>query len=311
MKNLLVLIFLSFLFTGCEQVTTAIDNIINYFVDIEPSTTTGTENTEFVFKANTNDIVDHWVIDGAIIPDENELSYTFSSGSHTISVVTQNGAEDEVIIEVSPLETIFKLSATFQEITTELYLDFPLLIIDGTEYNIETTDSLNISETETQRIISLSIEADNQDSFIFINNNAWEIHALDLDNLSIMDMNKLIYLLFPERYETEPDFDTIKYNLSGVSSETPDILYVFPDHITLNGETIENTDLAAVYTGNVKKYMIDISIDNSDSFLFINGNMYNFFGIDFSDMSYGEFVIAADILNRYPEEGILELMEVY
>lgn len=316
MKKLSILFLLSiFLFTSCDMV----QSIINYFVDIETNQTTGTENTEFIFKANTNDIVSNWIIDGAIIPVNNtrnatDLSYSFSSGSHTIGVLTNSGATDEVEIIVSSVETVFSLSAVTGDNTTEIYLDYPLLTIDGVEYNIETSTDLSISHTENQNIVNLSITVDFTDSFCFINNNAYEVYGISLGEVTITQMHELIMMWYPERLEEPepviPFFSDTRFNLSGHSEAVSDYIEIFDDLAIIDGVDQLYVD-NAVYNNDLRYVVLSIGYDSSDSFLFINGNMFNFFGIDFSDMSYGELIIAADILNRYPEEGIIELMEIY
>lgn len=326
MKKLFIILLTVFMLSGCDQIIETIEtieettDIINYFVDIEPSKIEGTENTEFSFTANTNDTVDQWIINGAILPadyartaNDNDLIYSFSSGTHTIGVQTANGATDEIEIIVSPVEIIFKLSAVMRENTTEFYLDFPLLTIEGTEYNIETmgsNDFVTISETEEQRIISLNITVDNTDSFCFMNNNAMNIYEIDLHNMSAYNLTEMIIILFPERYEEPepviPDYSDTRFNLSGHNGAVSDYLIVYDDR--LNDQLyIDNS----VYMDDIRKVMLNMQIDDSDSFLFMNNNMQNFFNIDFADMSYDELIIAVDILNRYPEEGILELQEIY
>lgn len=351
MKKLSLFLFVIVLFTGCE----AVQSFINYFVDIESSELVGTENTEFVFKANSNDIVDQWIIDGAIIsaryanysytaddaadnfnlmsqafknsPDmkssayirstanANELTYSFSSGSHTIGVLTNNGATDEVQISVSPVDIIFKMSAVQRAATTEIYLDYPILTVEGVNYNVETDTNIpfvSLSNTETDNIISISMEVDFEDFFYFMNDNALNLENIDINNMSIADMNKMIMILFPERYiEPEPPYDLVIYNVSGVQRAQSQSVGIYSEYITIAGQTIENKDISTVYMDGNKNYMIGLEVDFSDFFLFMSGNTLNFFGFDQSDMTYDEAVIFADILNRYPAEGILELKAVY
>ena len=316
MKKLSIILLAIFLLTGCD----AVQSFINYFVDIESNKTTGTENTEFIFTANTNDLIIQWIIDGAIIPANysrsvsNELSYSFSSGTHTIGVLTNNGAEDSVNIIVSPVETVFNLSYLSGENTTEFYLDYPLLTIEDIEYNIKTTDQLNITETESQNIINLQLIVEHSDNFIFINNNAFDVYGIDLSQVTITQMLSILEMWFPERYvEPEPVipffYDTV-FSFSGHNKAVSDQLKVFEDYIEIDGETFLYAD-NAVYMDDLRYVVLSIGYDSSDSFLFINGNMFNFFGISFDNLSYSELIIACDILNRYPEEGVYDLMEAY
>ena len=329
MKKIFIILLTIFMLSACDQIIETIeettDIIINYFVDIEPSKTTGTENTEFAFTADTNDVVASWIIDGAIIPadyarsaadndNDNDLIYSFSSGIHTIGVLTTNGATDEVEIIVSAVDIVFNISAVTGENTTEIYLDYPLLTIDEIEYNIETTTDLNITETESQNIVYLNIAVDNTDSFCFINNNAMEVYNIDLQTVTVSQMHELIMMWFPERYEVaEPEipyYDDTRFNLSGYGGPVSDTITAYIVKAVINGEDWFYSD-HAVYINEIRRVVLTMQIDNKDSFLFINNNMYEFFGIDISDMSYSELIIAADILNRYPEEGLSELMEVY
>ena len=312
-KTFLILIITIILLSSCE----VIQSVINYFIDIEASNTTGTVNTDFVFTANTNDVITDWIIDGTPVLttartiSDNELSYSFNTGNHLISVITHNGAMDEIEINVSGLETVFSLSAYTREATTEIYLDYPILTISGIDYDIENTEDLNITETEFTRIVNLNITVDQIDSFCFVNDNAMQIHNIDLNNMSIADMTKMIEILFPERYEPEiPDFTDTVYSLTGHTGSISDRLTVFDDRLQLTSEVLMYVDYYS-YGDGLRYVGLNVTIDNSDSFLFVNNNMLTFFGIDLSNMSLSELGITADILNRYPEEGILVLQEVY
>ena len=308
MKKLFIILLTVFMLSGCDQIIKTIeetaDTFINYFVDIEPSKTTGTENTEFTFTVDTNDTITEWIIDGSIIPvyyvrsasdndndndNDNDLIYSFSSGAHTIGVTTANGATDEVEIIVSAVETVFNISAVTRGNTTEIYIDFPLITIDEIEYNIETTTDLNITETESQNIVYLNIVVDNTDSFCFINNNAWNIYGIDLSAVTASQMHELIKILFPERYigpdPVIPYYSETRFNLGGNIGAVSDFLTVYDDRLN-NG--VDNQFYAdyAVYDGEIRRIVLTMRYDSSDSFLFINGNMYEFFSIDLSDMSY-------------------------
>ena len=325
MKKLFLILTALIIFTGCEAMQseiTAIEDYINYFVDIEASRVTGTENTDFTFTANTNDIVESWIIDGETVENEavravstdNELVYNFTPGSHNIAVLTQNGAMDEVSIEVDEVETIFTLSATTGEATTEFYLDFPILTISGVDYNIETTENLNITETEYLRIVNLQITVDQQDSFCFINDNAWNIYGIDLQNMSIADMDTIIEIFFPERTEPIipeiPDYIDTIFSLTGNNGSVSDYLTVYDDSFHA-GDTVQTYTELATYADDLRYVSLSATIDDLDNFLFVNNNMMTFFNIDLSNMSLSELTITADILNRYPEEGILVLQEEY
>lgn len=319
MKKIFLMLIISILiFASCEQV----QDFINYFVDIEAEKTEGTVNTEFEFTANTNDIVSSWIIDGSEIParytrnaEGNDLSYSFNSGSHTIEVITENGATDSIEISVLPVDTVFTMSGVQRAATTEIYLDYPILTVDGTEYNVETTDGgyhFIVSNTETSRVVNISMEVDSEDFFYFMNNNAYNIEGIDINNMSIEDVHKMIRILFPERYiEPEPPYSIEKYSLSGVQRAATQLLYVYPDNITVNGTEIYFDDITAVYGNDTKTYMMGIEVDSSDFFLFMSGNCQNFFGFDPMDMLYDEFVILSDIIRRYPEENIWDLSEEY
>lgn len=126
----------------------------------------------------------------------------------------------------------------------------------------------------------------------------------------------------PEVEDPEPEVEpeptiaeetiTIEYNtyysIQGIATgRTPDALSVEDGTIYINGkpaqysESLSGTDMFLCYT---------LLVDSSDSWLFINENMLNFFDINFKRMSFGEVVTATDIIDRYPEE-VYELIAEY
>jgi hypothetical protein len=320
MKKIFLLIFVTFLFVGCENgpVSTFVDTVVNWFVDIEPNRTTGTVNSEFTFTANTNDSVVSWMIDGEEVSNNSrsaEASFTFEEGDHIVSVLTENGAEDEVTISVSGLTPVFKMTGVQRAVSTELYLDYPILTVDGIEYdvtNMENTYNVSISETEENIIIDILIEVDSVDFFYFMNDNALNLEGVDIQNMNIDDFNHMLEVLYPERYiEPEPEYSIVKYSLSGVQRATTDTLHVYADRVTINGENTLYEDMSAVYVDDSKMYQFTIGVDSSDFFLFMSGNCQNFFGFEPDDMSFEQFEILADVIRRYPEESIFDLSREY
>jgi hypothetical protein len=221
--------------------------------------------------------------------------------------------EPEIII----YENVFKISGYSGAETTPLELSEPIIDFDGTEYNIETMAPdvnglpVKTSYTDTERIISIQIIVDNFSSFYFINNNMLDIKNIDPDNMSAEEFKEMLTFIYPPPEPEIPEYNETKYHLSGNSGAVSDYLIVSENSIMIGGIVNFYEEMNKVYIEDIRKIMINMKIDGSDSFLFINDNMQNFFNIDFADMSYNELIISADIINRYPEEGILELQEVY
>ncbi len=315
MRKIIFLLSILFILISCDPAgeIEAITDYFNYFLDIEANKTTGTVNTEFTFKANTNDTLTEWIIDGEANPISRgpKLSLWFTPGLHTVGATTLSGESDSIDIIVSELEIIFRLSSYGGEITTPFYADYPILNFDGTEYNIESGvsgSSVTITETETQRIISISIAVDGEDSFYFINDNAFNLLGIDLNNMGYDNLLTMIDKIHPEI--TDPVYSQTVFKLTSQPKTESDYLIVYEDRIYVDSVMFFYTDYAT-YGEDTRYINIPVGIDNKDSFLFINNNMQTFFNIDLSAMSYNELVITADIFNRYPEEGILELQEGY
>lgn len=291
MKKLFVIFILVFALCACQE---AID-AINYFLDIEVNKTEGTENTEFVFTANTNDTISEWLIDGQPTSRSGQdLTYNFSAGPHTVSATTTNGATDEVSITVDPVTTRYTISAVQRDETSPLEFD-------GT--TVSGAESVTESDTEYYHTISIFIYVDFEDHFYFINDNAYNLYGIDIQNMTADNLSTLI-LLF--------NFDYLEavYILCGTVRSETDSLELTKNGLIINGEKdlfIDNLSLI----DNIYNVSYTIEIDFSDQFLFINDNMQTRFGIDLQEMTYDEFVIMVDIINRYPEEGILDLQEIY
>ena len=225
--------------------------------------------------------------------------------------------EDEIIPEITReiiYTNIFKISGSQGDITTPLELSGSILKYNDTEYNIETmTPDVNglpvkTTYTGTERIISIDIEIDFFTSFYFINNNMIDIKNIDPQNMRADEFKEILTFIYAPPEPEIPVYSETRYHLSGYSGDNSDHLTVNETYILINGIYEFYDEMDAVYIDNVRKIMINMSIDNKDSFLFINNNMFNFFGISFDDLSYSELIIACDVLNRYPEEGLLELM---
>jgi len=227
--------------------------------------------------------------------------------------------EDEITVEpeIIIFQNIFKISGYSGSETTALELSDPIIDFDGTEYNIETmTPDVNglpvkTSYTDTERIISVQITIDSYTSFYFINNNMIDIKNIDPQNMNGEEFQEMLTFIYPPPEPEIPEYSETRYHLSGHGGAVSDQLIVSEDSIMIGGIVNFWEEMNKVYSGDVRKIMIDMQINSSDSFLFINNNMYEFFGIDFTDMSFDDLIIAADILNRYPEETIPDLWKDY
>ena len=234
----------------------------------------------------------------------------------------ENVVQEKITAEITQTEpviyeNVFKISGYMGAETTPLELSEPIISFDGTEYNIETmAPDVNgmpviTSYTDTERIISVQITIDNFSSFYFVNNNMLNLKNIDPQNMCADEFKEMLSFIYPPPEPEIPEYSETRYYLSGYSGAVSDYLIVSENSIMIGGIVNYYEDLDKVYIDDIRKIMIDMTIDNKDSFLFVNNNMYDRFGIDFTDMSYDELVIAADILNRYPEETLWDLMEVY
>lgn len=325
MKKLFLVLFVVSIFSGCDVATNPDTNdattTINYFVKIDSDRTSGTTNTVFTFTADSNDIVTDWIVDGVYnpIPDYKgsttspNITLTFSSGNHTIGAITQNGTTDEKTVSVSKAETVFNISATMgSSATTELYLNYPTLTIDGIDYDIESSDVLSITKTDEYNIVNLHISVDNEDSFVFVNNNAENVYGIDLSCITMDQMDELFQLWYPERYTPpEPSYSQVLYTVSATQGGVSDLLYPFVSYISIGGTNVYYSDMDVTYSNDSKIYQIHITIDFSDMFLFVNNNFETFFRYPLTGMTFDQLKEFCDILNRYPEKTLAQLQEVY
>lgn len=308
----IILVLLTVLLFGCDQ----INDLISYFVDIEYSGTSGTTETVFEFSVDTNDSVIGWYVDDVPMSSNARsatgLTQKFSAGDHVISVVTENGAEDSINIFVTDIETIFKISGYQRIETTLLELNYPMLTYDGVEYNIESdTGPYSVQITETQRIITMGIEVDVYAFFYFMSNNMLAVEGIDSQNMSIEEFNQMLTFIYPPPEPPIPEYSITKFNLSGYQRVSTDLLYVFSDHISINGEDTLFDDLTATYDNDVRTVSIGLEVDVDDFFIFMQGCSVNFFGFDLDNMTYEQFVIISDVIRRFPEETIFDLSDRY
>ena len=193
-----------------------------------------------------------------------------------------------------------------------------ILKFDGTEYNIETmAPDVNgmpviTSYTETQRTISIQITIDSFSSFYFINNNMLNIKNIDPQNMNCEEFKEMLSFIYPPPEPEIPEYSGTRYGLSGYFGVVTDHLVVSEASIMIGGIVYFYDEMDNItYVDDTRKISINMTIDNKDSFLFINGNMLSFFNIDLADMSMDELLITADILNRYPAENVWVLKEEY
>lgn len=76
-------------------------------------------------------------------------------------------------------------------------------------------------------------------------------------------------------------------------------------------ETLEPVELDRYVIDTTEYIQMLIEVDCNDSFLFMNNNMYDFFGIGLQEMITEEYNIVIEIVGLFPELEIKELQEEY
>ena len=191
--------------------------------------------------------------------------------------------------------------------TTQLDLRENILSYDGTDYDLDHDSSFpfDITTDGDIRTIDMWIYVDSFSSFYFVNNNMLNIKNIDPLNMTEAEFQTMIGFIY------SPEDNHRFYNLNGYNGAVTDYLIVSDSEIIRNGVTFVDPELNVTYSGDDTIFSFWIFRDNKDSFLFMGTVMVDFFGIDLTRMSRAEFIIAADILNRYPEESLADLQGVY
>ena len=314
MKKIIFILLAVFMLAACDQIIEA----MSWFLNVSVSQSGGTPQTEFIFTANTNDAVSSWYVNGekiqptfngARVAVSDSFKQVFPVGDYTVSAMTASGKTDEINIKVRNI--IFKMSASQGAQTTDLYFDYPYLAYNDTLFNIETEamySDLIISHIGTDIIINMSIEVDYIDVYYFKDNNLMIRKAIDSQNMNEIEFQEVLELLYPEKFD--PDFLFTRYRLQGRETDDTTLLYVYPDRVQMDGQTIMNENADKIFIAETKYLIWTIEYDFWDQWLF-SGNMYDKIGINMNDMSYDEFIIVADILRRYPETSIWDLQAEY
>ncbi len=190
--------------------------------------------------------------------------------------------------------------------TTTLDLRGNILSYDGTDYDITgNSNPFTITTAGEIRTISMWIYVDSFSSFYFMNNNMMNIKGIDPLNMSELDFLAMLNFIY------SPEDNHRFYKLNGYNGVITDNIVVTDSLIIRNGISFVDPELNRIISGDDTIFSFWIFRDNQDSFLFMGSNMIDFFGIDLTRMSRAEFIIAADIFNRYPEESLAELQGVY
>lgn len=198
---------------------------------------------------------------------------------------------------------MFKVAGYYGTDTTPLDLRGNILSYNGTDYDLETSGSFPFTVTTAGdiRTIDMWIHVDSFTSFYFVNNNMLNIKGIDPLNMTETEFQTMIGFIY------SPADNHRFYNLNGYNGTVTDHLIVTDSEIIRNGISFVDPELNVTYSGDDTIFSFWIFRDNKDSFLFMGTVMIDFFGIDLTRMSRAEFIITADILNRYPEESLAEL----
>ena len=228
--------------------------------------------------------------------------------------------ETETIIDDTVYTTRFIINRNwaFREETggTRVTLDFPILTRDSVEYNIETMASdvnglpVKTTYSDTERLVYIDMDIEKDNNFIFRTDyNMNLILGFTLAELDTTNMGLLLeYVNYIPPEEMIPDFDTVLFNLTGTVG-TMDSFKLTSYSYLINGVETTFINATGVQVGTVKTIPIHINVGDKDDFLL--RNMYEFFRFDFNDMTIEELTKAIDILERYPEEDLWDLVREY
>lgn len=150
--------------------------------------------------------------------------------------------------------------------------------------------------------------------------NLAQFNTIGTHTVEIITENDAYDIVSIEIYETPeeiPDYTIIKYYLDWREIEVTDLLYVYDEYVQVNGVNLFYDGFDVFYDGSTKYIKVPLIVCYYDTWLFkidrINNksNFENRIGIDPWNMTIEDFKIAADVIRRYPEETIWDLMDEY
>jgi len=229
---------------------------------------------------------------------------------------------EEIVEEIEePIiyTTRFEVTAMLftENATTQMSLNYPTLTFEGIDYNVEAM-ALNVEGlpvkariSGTERIISMTIYAETgTDSFIFHSDNMFL--ALEFRDNELDPVNMGLLLDYLNYVEPEPDYTSVTYNLSNSPTGFNDILRIEDESYFINFTETTYMDAEGATDENLAKNIsINIQTLSNDDFILRDANMIKFFGFDSRDMSRSEIVQMIDVISRYPEEYLLDIVYDY
>jgi hypothetical protein len=322
----IILIFMALLILGCqlEPEVTVAPEVTDYYASITVNESVGFPHTDFIFNVDANDEVVSWTDNGKEMIKTRSLENNFSVGTHTIEATTTSGETVSLEIEVLEKEYVTRFEIvpilyTGNE-TTKVEINYPILTREGIDYNIEdlapgnTGRPVQCDFTETERIVYINMFLETgTDSFIFHSNNIYVYLDFYYDEIYLTQLQELLEFLYYVEPEPdpipEPTYSDVSFNLSHIITNAHSNIVLLEERYILDGVSINYKDAVGSIVNDIKIINIRINVGAKDDFLF--RLMDHFFSFDFVEMTKEEVIKSIEILNRYPEEDLYDLVREY
>lgn len=302
MKKLSILILLTIItLSSCDQ-------IASFFATLSANRTEGSIEDEFTFTVDTNDTIIGWYVDDQPIPYSSRSavseSFTFEPGNHTITVETEN--VDPVSIEVYVYEPQIVFNVTLEEWSgfVSVSYDHPILKYEMVEENLYEADG---------SIVNGLVTVGNNGSIIYVDVKikawSWAVNAMAGIKATGLSESEFIAYLDTLYSIEEPieSWTSTAFYLRGITSTSPDSFSVDDYSVLISGIRTEFENMPYTVANDVRTLNIEIKVDTSDATIFTGNNLINIFGMDYSNLTLEELKDVAEILRRYPEEGLWDL----
>jgi len=302
MKKLSILIILiTITLSSCDQIAA-------FFATLTANRTEGSVEDEFTFTVDTNDTIIGWYVDDQSIPYSSRSavseSFTFEPGNHTITVETEN--VDPVSIEVYVYEPQIIFNVTLEEWGgfVSVSYDHPILKYEMVQGNLyEISDSMAnglVTVDDNGSIISVDVKIK---AWSWAVNGMAGIKATGLSESEFIDYLDTLYSI----EEPIESWSSTVFYLRGITSTSPDSFYIYDNYLVISGILTSFENVPYTVAADVRTLNIEIKVDTSDATIFTGNNLINIFGMDYRNLTLEELKDVAEILRRFPEEGIWDL----
>lgn len=233
------------------------------------------------------------------------FSVLFGCSGPTDPILVSEEAEEDVF---SGFDNRYFIEA-IPGATTVLSLEWPVLHYNAVDFNLETmTPGVNgmtvmTEYNQTERLIYIKL--------------GYPTKCADfIASSTLNDISETQFIKFMADFYSIPDpvedYSHILYSLTGyITGGTPDSLVVTDTDIIINGMVQSEAGMSYVISNDAKVYQLSILIEVPDSQYWNGDNLYNWFGIDYSRLTYDDLIMLADIIERTPNENWLQIQESY